>query len=291
MIQSMTGFGKAQYEDDQVFVRVEIKAVNSKGFDLKLKLPLDFNYKDAWARAQLQNLLHRGKIECFVTLERQDIVPYQINTNAARQYFETIKNLAERFGYDIKQVDALQIIMRLPDILKPVQIDEDETTWQKIWQTILQAVDALVEFRKQEGQALERDLREKVENIKNALEQVPQYEQERIETVKQRLLAALQELKIEYDKDRFEQELLYYLDKYDINEEKVRLANHIAYFLETLDNAGGEPVGKTLSFIAQEMGREINTLGAKANHFKIQQLVVRMKDNLEKIKEQLANVL
>jgi uncharacterized protein (TIGR00255 family) len=287
----MTGYGKAQFEDDQIFVRVEIKSVNSKQFDLKLKLPIEFTYKEAWLRSELQKMLYRGKIDCYVTLERQDIVPYQINENAAKQYFETLKKLAKEFGYKTKQFDALQIIMRLPDVLRPRLAEEDEPTWQKIYNVILQAVEQLKEFRKQEGQAMEKDLRQKVQNIQEALNKVPQYEQQRIENVKQRLLNALQNLQVEYDKERFEQELLYYLDKYDINEEKVRLQNHIKYFLETLEGADGQPVGKTLSFIAQEMGREINTLGAKAYDFNIQQLVVVMKDNLEKIKEQLANVL
>jgi len=291
MILSMTGYGKAQYEDDRVFIKVEIKSVNSKQFDLKLRLPVDFSFKETWARSELQKLLFRGKVECHVTVERYDQMPFEINEKVADQYFAALAKLAKKYGYNIRKIDALQIIMRLPDVLRQTQNDEDYQTWENVWKTILQAVEQLRQFRIQEGRTLEADLREKVQNIQNALNQVPKYEKERIETVRQRLLDALSQAGTDYDKQRFEQELLYWLDKLDINEEKVRLQNHINYFLQTLDKNQGKPVGKTLNFIAQEMGREINTLGAKANHYKIQHLVVQMKDNLEQIKEQLANVL
>ncbi len=290
MIYSMTGFGKQEYQDEHIYVRVEIKSVNSKQFDLKLRLPLDFNYKDTFVRSQLKQKLYRGKIDCYISIEYQDTTPHQINEQSVKSYFESLKVIAQKLGYNIKKINALEIIMRLPDVVKPVQREEDEQTWQKVWQTIQGAVEQLLKFREQEGQALERDLREKITKISEALDQVPQFEKSRVENYKQRLLSELEQLKIEVDKQRFEQELLYYLDKYDINEEQVRLRNHIKYFLETLDKADRQPVGKTLTFIAQEMGREINTLGAKANDFNIQQLVVQMKDNLEKIKEQLANV-
>ena len=290
MIYSMTGYGKAQYQDDQVLIKVEIRSVNSKQLDLRLKLPIDFTYKEPQLRKELSDRLCRGKIDCYITVERQDIIPYQINEQAALQYFEAIKKLSKKLGYRIKQMNAVEMILRLPDVLKQVQIEQDEQTWQKIWQTIQQAVAQLIEFRRQEGEAMEKDLRQKIHNISQALDQIPKYEKQRLENYKQHLLSALEQLKVEVDKQRFEQELLYFLDKYDINEEQVRLRNHIKYFLETLDKADGQPVGKTLTFIAQEMGREINTLGVKSNDFNIQQLVVQMKDNLEKIKEQLANV-
>ncbi len=290
MIYSMTGYGKSQYQDNQVFIKVEIRSVNSKQFDLRLKMPIDFTYKEPFVRKELSRLLCRGKIDCYITVERQDTVPYKINEHAAMQYFEAIKKLSKKLGYRIKQMNAVEMILRLPDVLKQEQIEEDEQTWQKIWQTVQSAVEQLIEFRRQEGEAMEKDLREKIENISQALNQIPNYEKQRLENYKQRLLSALEQLKVEVDKQRFEQELLYFLDKYDINEEQVRLKNHIKYFLETLDKADGQPVGKTLTFIAQEMGREINTLGVKSNDFNIQQLVVQMKDNLEKIKEQLANV-
>ncbi len=291
MLLSMTGFGRAQYEDEQVFVRVDIKSVNSKLFDLKLKLPLDFSYKEAWLRSNLQRLISRGKVDCYITVERYDTPPYKLNKAVAKQYFSAISELAGELGYKVKKINALEIIMRLPDVLRPVMIEQDEETWAKIYSTVEKAVEKLIEFRRQEGLALEKDLLQHVDNIEALLKQVPQYEQERIDRVKERILTAMRELSVEYDKDRFEQEMIYYLEKYDISEEKVRLQNHINYFRETINEANEKPVGKTLGFIAQEMGREINTMGSKANHFAIQQLVVKMKDDLEKIKEQLANVL
>jgi len=291
MLYSMTGFGKAQYEDEQIFIKVDIKSVNSKTFDLKLRLPLEFNYKEPSLRSSLQNMLRRGKVECYIQLDRQDKPPYLINTAAAKNYFDVIKDLAKDFKLNIKKFDIISTILRLPDVMRPNIIEEDEQTWQKIFQTVKQAVEMLNSFRKQEGEALEKDLLSKVDNIEQALHQVPNYEQERIEIVKQRILDALSQLKVEYDKERFEQEMIYYLDKFDINEEKVRLQNHINYFREVVADTTKIEKGKTLTFIAQEMQREINTLGAKANHFKIQQLVVIMKDEVEKIKEQLANVL
>ncbi len=291
MLLSMTGFGRAQYEDEQVLIRVDIKSVNSKLFDLKLKLPLDFSYKEAWLRSNLQRLISRGKVDCYITVERYDTPPYKLNKPVAKQYFSAISELAGELGYKVKKINALEIIMRLPDVLRPVMIEQDEETWAKIYSTVEKAVEELIEFRRQEGLALEKDLLQHVDNIEAFLKQVPQYEQERIDRVKDRILTALGELSVEYDKERFEQEMIYYLEKYDISEEKVRLQNHINYFRETINGSNEKPVGKTLGFIAQEMGREINTMGSKANHFAIQQIVVKMKDELEKIKEQLANVL
>ncbi len=290
MLMSMTGFGRSEYQDDSVYIRVDIKSVNSKGFDLKLKLPVDYFHKDPQVRSLLQRTLMRGKIECYVTLERQDTVPYQINLGVGEQYYTAIKDLAQRLGYNPRKVNMIETIMHLPDILKPVRQEGDEQTWEKIMKTMQEALQQLQAFRRQEGEALEKDLVKRVGLIEEFLSQVPQYEKERIDRVKDRLLSALGELKVDHDKDRFEQEMIYYLEKYDITEEKVRLQNHINYFRQTVaENQAA--AGKTLNFIAQEMGREINTLGSKANHFAIQQLVVKMKDELEKIKEQLANVL
>ena len=290
MLYSMTGFGRGEYQDENLYIRVDIKSVNSKAFDLKLKLPVEFYHKDPALRSYLQQKLVRGKVECYISLERQDVVPYEINQAVGKQYFRAIEKLARELGYKPRKINMIETIMRLPDILKPSRIEGDEETWQKIMTAMHKALDQLVAFRRQEGEALEKDLLNHVGLIEQYLLQVPQYEQERIERVKQRLLAALQELKVDYDKDRFEQEMIYYLEKYDISEEKVRLHSHIDYFRQTIDGDNGTK-GKNLTFIAQEMGREINTLGSKANHVNIQQLVVRMKDELEKIKEQLANVL
>ncbi len=290
MIYSMTGFGRSEYQDENIYIKVDIKSVNSKAFDLKLKLPIDYYHKDPYLRSYLQQKLIRGKVECYVTLERQDIVPYEINVGAAEQYYKAIRDLARKLGYNPRKISMIETIMRLPDILRPSRIEPDDQIWDKVMQTLQQAVGQLISFRQQEGQALEKDLLNHLDLIDQYLSQVPQYEQERIDKVKERLLAALSELKVDHDKDRFEQEMIYYLEKYDITEEKVRLQNHINYFRQTINESTGI-AGKTLTFISQEMGREINTMGSKANHFAIQQLVVKMKDELEKIKEQLANVL
>lgn len=286
----MTGFGRSEYQDEKIYVRVDIKSVNSKAFDLKLKLPVDYYHKDPVLRSYLQQKLVRGKIECFITLERQDIVPYEINQSIGEQYFQAIQSLAKKLGYNPKRINMIETIMRLPDILRPGRAEGDEQTWEKVVETIDQAIVQLISFRRQEGLALEKDLLKRVELIETYLSQVPQYEKERIEKVKERLLTALSELKVDHDRERFEQEMIYYLEKYDITEEKVRLQNHIDYFRQTISE-NTATAGKSLTFISQEMGREINTMGSKANHFAIQQLVVKMKDELEKIKEQLANVL
>ncbi len=290
MIYSMTGFGRGEYQDQQVYIKVDIKSVNSKQFDLKVKLPMEYIHREPFLRSFLQKKLIRGKVECYVTLERQDAQPYQINQQLGEQYFQAIRDLSRKLGYNPRKVNMIETIMRLPDMLKPSRHEGDEQTWRKIIQTVEQAMEQLIEFRRQEGQALEEDFIKRVSLIEGYLSQVPQYEKERIDKVKERLLSALSELKIDHDKDRFEQEMIYYLEKYDITEEKVRLQNHINYFRQTLSE-NNTTAGKTLTFISQEMGREINTMGSKANHFNIQQLVVRMKDELGKIKEQLANVL
>ena len=290
MLHSMTGYGRSEYQDDKIFIKVDIKSVNSKGFDLKLKLPMEFSYKEPFLRSYLQKNLIRGKVDCYINIEREDIVPYEINISMAKNYYYSIKKLALELGYKFKKINIIEIIMRLPDVLKPSQIVGDEETWQKILSNIDKALEELIGFRIQEGKALEKDLLSHVNLIKNYLELVNKYEKERIDKIKQRLINALKEFNENYDKERFEQELIYYLEKLDISEEKVRLHNHINYFVQTIENKMVIK-GKTLNFITQEMGREINTLGAKANHVAIQHLVVKMKDELEKIKEQIANVL
>ncbi len=290
MIFSMTGFGKSQYEDERISIRVEIKSVNSKQFDLKLRLPLEYSAKDPIVRSKLKKVLYRGKIECYVTLERNDIMPYQLNSTLVGKYFDMLKHTASSLGLNWKKESLLRIIMQMPEVLRQQRMNEDPDIWEKINLAIDEAVEELTLFRRQEGEAMARDILKNLDRIESYLDKVPSYEDERIETVKQRILQALENLDVDVDKARFEQELVYYLDKFDINEEKVRLRNHITFFRQVLDQAK-EPVGKKLTFIVQEMGREINTLGAKANHFQIQQLVVNMKDELEKIREQLANIL
>ncbi len=289
MIYSMTGYGKAEYQDDKISVKVEIRSVNSKNFDFKLRIPKDLNSREIEIRNITQKALSRGKIDCSINIEYLEGGRFEINQNVALRYFDSLKQLAVKTGYKIKKIDALSVIMRLPDVLKTEEHEADEEVWQKVLQTLLKAIEQLNEFRKQEGIALSKALLSYVDNIEAALEKVPKYEGERIEKVRQRISAALKDVAENYDKDRFEQEMIYYLEKYDITEEKVRLKNHLDYFRQTIDKGG--VVGKTLGFISQEMGREINTLGSKANHFAIQQLVVEMKDELEKIKEQSLNVL
>ncbi len=288
MLLSMTGFGTATYENDKIKIDVEIKSLNSKNFDLKLKfydLPAD---KEILLRKKLSESLKRGKIECKVEWKlKENAAKYEIKKDVFKEYFAQVKEITEELGE--KPVDIYNLFIRFPDLLEAKETDLEQY-WFVFEDTILEAAEKLTEFRKQEGAATEKDISEKLLTIEKLLPEIEIYESQRNENFRKKLKEAFLNSDIQPDKDRFEQEIIFYLDKYDINEEKQRLKNHIDYFKEVLKGDETEK-GKKLTFIAQEMNREITTLGNKSFHFEIQKIVVRMKDNLEKIKEQLANVI
>lgn len=291
MILSMTGFGKSEDTFANKNISVEIRSLNSKQLDIYTRIHPDYKEKDLEFRNFLKEELQRGKIDFSLTVATLgEGEKTFLNTDLAKSYFNELVSLSTEIGIDISSENILPTLVRMPNVLSAKEQDVSETEWNQLWQVVGEAVRRLNNFREQEGQSLQEDLLTNVSTIESLLEEVKKYEEERIQTVKQRLQEQLEGLTISIDKERFEQELIYYLEKLDINEEKVRLSNHCRYFRETLSSKQ-QSVGKKLGFIGQEMGREINTLGSKANHTMIQQLVVQMKEALEKIKEQVLNVL
>ncbi len=288
MLQSMTGFGKANFEDENITIDVEIKSLNSKNFDLRLKNGFLSAENEMEIRQILYQKLTRGKIECFISLELKNIKgKYSINENIFEKYYNQLKKISKNYQNNLVNTDFLSIIMHLPEIMEANDFDIN-AEWNYIKNTVNEAAEKLVEFRKQEGAATANVLKTYIENIKKYLQKVPDFEMERIDLIRKKIENSFADTNLNIEKERLEAELIYYLEKYDIQEEKNRLSNHLKYFLETLNQ---ENTGKKLGFITQEMGREINTLGSKANHFEIQKLVVMMKDELEKIKEQILNIL
>lgn len=291
MIQSMTGFGKVTAELPTKKVTVEIKALNSKQLDLSTRIPSIYKEKEMQIRSRLLQTLERGKVDFAIYIEYiGKEASSQINQEAVMSYFAQLKELSDKLGISAPSSwDELQLVLRMPDVIKtdPVEVDEDE--WNVVKLAIDEAIQHLCDFRIQEGAMLQKLFTQKVSNIAALLNDVEPYEKERIEKIKGRILDNLEKLAVDYDKNRFEQEMIYYIEKLDVNEEKNRLDNHLKYFLETMETGHGQ--GKKLGFIAQEMGREINTLGSKSNHADMQKIVVRMKDELEQIKEQVLNVL
>ncbi|MCC8155566.1 MAG: YicC family protein [Tannerellaceae bacterium] len=290
MIQSMTGFGKVTAELPSKKVTIEIKALNSKQLDLSTRIPTVYKEMEMQIRSQLLRSLERGKIEFNVSVEYigKD-TPTHINQHAVENYYLQIKELSEKLNVPVP-ADWFQTLLRLPDTIKSDAPQPDEAEWQQIQGAIDAAITQLEDFRRQEGQMLENLFRTKIENIGILLKEVEQYEGERLEKIKTRIMDNLEKVaSTDYDKNRFEQEMIYYIEKLDVNEEKTRLENHLKYFINTMEN--GSSQGKKLGFIVQEIGREINTLGSKSNHAGMQQVVVRMKDELEQIKEQILNVL
>jgi uncharacterized protein (TIGR00255 family) len=288
----MTGFGKATLELENKKVSIEIKSLNSKQLDINTRIPNLYKEKDLILRNEIKNKLERGKVELSMYIESVGTdKETKINKPIVEAYYAQLKELSSDLGIPMDQEPILQTIVKLPDALKIEHQELDEEEWNKIFAGFKVAVKDLCDFRNQEGEALQEDIFTRIHNIEELLTQVPQFEQNRIETVKTRINDNLNDFveKQNVDKNRFEQEIIYYLEKLDITEEKVRLANHCKYFLETANN--GNAIGKKLGFIAQEIGREINTLGSKANDSDIQKIVIQMKDELEKIKEQLLNVL
>lgn len=291
MIQSMTGYGKAVSEYADKKITVEIKSLNSKQLDLSARISGIYREKEMEIRSLLSKELERGKIDfCLYTENAGKEAGTQINQTVFNGYFLQIKEISENLRIDLPQ-DWFATLLRMPDVLKSEMPELDENEWKNVQHTISAAVKQLADFRKQEGNMLEKLLENKIENIGNLLTEIEKYETERIDYIKQRIVETLEKIvNFDYDKNRFEQEMIYYVEKLDVNEEKTRLSNHLNYFLETMQlNGSGQ--GKKLGFIAQEIGREINTLGSKSNHAEMQRIVVQMKDELEQIKEQILNIL
>ena len=292
MIQSMTGYGKATAELSDKKINVEIKSLNSKAMDLSTRIAPLYREKEIEIRNEIAKALERGKVDFSLWIDKKDacelITP--INQDVVVAYYERIRTISETTGIHAPE-DWFSTLLRMPDVMTKNDIQElSEEEWKAVHATVLQAIQNLVDFRIQEGAALEKKFREKISNIAKLLTSVDPYEKERVEKIKERITDALEKtISVDYDKNRLEQELIYYIEKLDINEEKQRLSNHLKYFINTMEDGSGQ--GKKLGFIAQEMGREINTLGSKSNHAEMQKIVVQMKDELEQIKEQVLNVM
>ena len=292
MIQSMTGYGKATAELSDKKINVEIKSLNSKAMDLSTRIAPLYREKEIEIRNEIAKALERGKVDFSLWIDKKDacelVTP--INQDVVVAYYERIRTISETTGIPAPE-DWFSTLLRMPDVMTKNDIQElSEEEWKAVHATVLQAIRNLVDFRIQEGAALEKKFREKISNIAKLLTSVDLYEKERVEKIKERITDALEKtISVDYDKNRLEQELIYYIEKLDINEEKQRLSNHLKYFINTMEDGSGQ--GKKLGFIAQEMGREINTLGSKSNHAEMQKIVVQMKDELEQIKEQVLNVM
>ncbi|NNF19194.1 MAG: YicC family protein [Flavobacteriaceae bacterium] len=285
MIQSMTGFGKHVIQLPTKKITVELKSLNSKNLDVIARIPSAYREKELELRKLIADALERGKVDFSLYVEANgDETNSEVNDQVVRKYMEQLGSIVP--GDEIR---LLEIAMRMPDVLKTDREDIDETEFEQIRLALEKALEEINTFRSEEGKVLEADFNSRIANLQSLLSQVKQMDPERLATIRERLVKAVADLKAEVDENRFEQELIYYLEKYDITEEKVRLANHLDYFTETLNSDDSN--GKKLGFISQEIGREINTIGSKANYAPMQQLVVQMKDELEKIKEQMLNVL
>lgn len=291
MIQSMTGYGKSVVVYNEKKINVEIKSLNSKSLDISTRIAPLYREKEMEIRQMISSALLRGKVDFSIWIEKEastDATP--VNSAIVENYYRQLKDIADRTGIPEPQ-DWFLTLMRMPDVTTKTEaevLSDDE--WEMAQKAIQEAMDQLVEFRKQEGEALFHKFEEKIDNIAALLESIEQYEKARVEKIRARIIEGLKSLpEVEYDKGRLEQELIYYIEKLDISEEKQRLTNHLSYFRETMNEEGAQ--GKKLSFIAQEMGREINTTGSKSNLAEMQNIVVMMKDELEQIKEQVLNAL
>ncbi|ADY29484.1 YicC/YloC family endoribonuclease [Cellulophaga lytica] len=285
MIQSMTGFGKHVVQLPSKKITIEIKSLNSKSLDLNARMPSAYREKELELRKTIANGLQRGKIDFNLYIESTGAdTSSQINEAIVKQYMQQLKNIAE--GDDVK---LLEMALRLPDAMKTEREEIDAEEYKAIQNTLVEALKEINVFRTEEGAVLEQDFKQRITSLESLLQQVIAIDPDRQTALRERLEKAVSDLKTDIDENRFEQELIYYLEKYDITEEKVRLANHLSYFTTTINSADSN--GKKLGFISQEIGREINTIGSKANYAPMQQLVVQMKDELEKIKEQMLNVL
>lgn len=285
MIQSMTGFGKNVIQRPSKKITIEIKSLNSKNLDLNARIPSAYREKELEMRKTIASSLVRGKVDFGLYIENTGAeASSEVNEAVVRQYMEQLGSIASG-----DQMALLEIAMRMPDTMKTEREDIDEEEFAAIKEALVEALKEINTFRTEEGKVLEADFQGRIEVLKVLLDKVSLMDPERLATVRERLEKAVADLKTDLDSNRFEQELIYYLEKYDITEEKVRLLNHLDYFATTLKTDDSN--GKKLGFICQEIGREINTIGSKANYAPMQQLVVQMKDELEKIKEQMLNVL
>lgn len=285
MIQSMTGYGKAEFQFENKNYILELRSLNSKGLELNARLPIHVREIEIRLKKSIGEFLKRGKIDINLNIENiSGSNAKTINVAAVNQYIEQLKSIE-----DGDRLELVKIALKLPDTLKTEIEDFDEAEIELIETLLKKAIDALIGFRSDEGKILETEFNKRLDNLEGLLKEVEIIDPERSVKIKEKLKSTLDALQAEVDQNRFEQELIYYLEKYDITEEKVRLKNHIDYFKKTLGSDTSN--GKKLGFIAQEIGREINTIGSKANHAGLQKLVIQMKDELEKIKEQLLNVL
>ena len=292
MILSMTGYGKAVVTYKEKKISVEVKSLNSKNLDLSTRIAPLYREKEMEIRQTIAKRLERGKVDFSLWIEKDaalDATP--INAKLVENYYRQIKNIAAQMGIP-EPTDWFSTLLRMPDVTTKTEIEVlDEAEWETAKKAISEAIENLVDFRKQEGAALERKFHEKIDNIEALLKSIEPYEESRVPKIKEKIIEGLEQVaKVDYDKNRLEQELIYYIEKLDISEERQRLTNHLSYFRETMAEEG-HGVGKKLGFIAQEMGREINTTGSKSNQAEMQNIVVKMKDELEQIKEQVLNAL
>ena len=288
MIQSMTGYGKSVLQLPTKKVTIEIKSLNSKNLDLNVRIPSYYKVKELAVRKKLASKLVRGKVDFSIYVEMTaDETSTVVNHGVVKDYMQQLKNIVQTGSSD--DVELLKMAITMPDSLKTEREELDENEWNLINESVDIAISEIIQYRIDEAKSLEIDFKERIANINKYLEEVKSFDADRIDNVKTRLKKAIDDLKVDTDENRFEQELIYYLEKLDINEEKVRLANHLDYFLQTL--ASEDSNGKKLGFIVQEMGREINTTGSKANFAPMQKAVIQMKNELEQIKEQILNVL
>jgi uncharacterized protein (TIGR00255 family) len=286
MIQSMTGFGKASLQLPTKKITVEVKSLNSKGLDLNVRMPSLYREMELGLRTLISTKLERGKIDFGIYIEStSEQTSTKVNVPVVKNYIAQLKEVYP----EADETELMKMAVRMPDTLKTEREEIDENDWEQIQLIIEEALQNILTFRKDEGASLEKEFNLRIGNIRQYMDDALALDPERVQAIKDRLQTAISELQVNVDENRFEQELIYYLEKLDITEEKVRLTNHLDYFLETID--GTEANGRKLGFITQEMGREINTMGSKSNHAQMQKLVVMMKDELEKIKEQVLNVL
>jgi uncharacterized protein (TIGR00255 family) len=286
MIHSMTGFGKATLQLPTKKITIEVKSLNSKGLDLNVRMPSLYREMELGLRNLIASKLERGKIDFSIYIESTaEQTSTRVNVPIVKAY---INQLLEVYP-DADTTELMKMAVRMPDTMKVEREEIDESEWATIQTVIEEALQNILNFRKDEGESLEKEFQLRIANIRQFMNEALALDPERVQTIKERLQTAIAELQVNVDENRFEQELIYYLEKLDITEEKVRLTNHLDYFLDTIK--GTEANGRKLGFITQEMGREINTMGSKSNHAQMQKLVVQMKDELEKIKEQVLNVL
>ena len=291
MIQSMTGYGKATVTFGDKKINVEIKSLNSKAMDLSTRIAPLYREKEMEIRNMISKALERGKVDFSLWVEKDATeTATPINEALVVNYYNQIKGISEHCNIPLPE-DWFSTLLRMPDVLTRVDVQElSDEEWTVVRQGVEEAINNLVSFRQQEGAALQKKFEEKIDNIGRLLASIEPFEKERVVKIRERIVEALEKtISVDYDKNRLEQELIYYIEKLDINEEKQRLANHLRYFRETMNGTSGQ--GKKLGFIAQEMGREINTTGSKSNQAEMQNIVVQMKDELEQIKEQVLNVM